>query len=80
MTAHQLRELYASSASSGGATNGSNPGGAGSGAALFGNPGAHMNPSQGLLDLSPVAPLRYRPYDPIQLLQQQGAVSKLLGN
>lgn len=71
MTAHQLRDLYV--ASSGGGGNG--------GTSQFGpSPGSHL-PSSRLLDLSPVAPLRYgiRPYDPLQMLQQQGAVSKLLG-
>jgi hypothetical protein len=78
MTAHQLRDLYVVS-SGGGGTGG---GGVTSGNPSFGpSPGSHSLASSRLLDLSPVAPLRYgiRPYDPLQMLQQQGAVSKLLG-
>lgn len=75
MTAHQLRELYVASAGGGSGGNpqfGGNPGGGG---------GPHHLSSSRLLDLSPVTPLRYgiRPYDPLQMLQQQGAVNKLLG-
>jgi len=76
MTAHQLRDLYV--AGGGGGSGGGVPPGNPS----FGpSPGSHGIGSSRLLDLSPVAPLRYgiRPYDPIQMLQQQGAVSKLLG-
>lgn len=72
MTAHQLRELYVASAAGGG----------GAGTPQFPqNAGGHHLQSSRLLDLSPVAPLRYgiRPYDPLQMLQQQGAVNKLLG-
>ncbi|XP_035708858.1 paired box protein Pax-6 isoform X3 [Folsomia candida] len=73
MTAHQLRELYVASAAGGG----------GAGTPQFPqNAGGHHLQSSRLLDLSPVAPLRYgiRPYDPLQMLQQQGAVNKLLGS
>ncbi|XP_035708857.1 paired box protein Pax-6 isoform X2 [Folsomia candida] len=67
MTAHQLRELYVASAAGGG----------GAGTPQFPqNAGGHHLQSSRLLDLSPVAPLRYgiRPYDPLQMLQQQGSL------
>ena len=80
MTPHQLRDLYTAA---GGGSGGAGIGGGGAGPGLtFGNPTGHLGPSPRLLDLSPVAPLRYgiRPYDLAQqMLQQQGAVSKLLG-
>ncbi|CAG7733047.1 unnamed protein product [Allacma fusca] len=80
MTPHQLRDLYSQASGGGG---GGGLGGGGGPGLTFGNPTAHLGPSPRLLDLSPVAPLRYgiRPYDLAQqMLQQQGAVSKLLGS
>ena len=77
MTPHQLRELYT------GAAAGGNGVGLGATGPTLPFSTAHLGPSQRLLDLSPnLSPLRYgmRPYDLAQqMLQQQGAVSKLLG-